>query len=91
MSLEALLQQTKFKKDAKEIARQFSKRGIDSPETLDNAPTILGSTQVWGYDLYEVIGEIRKAAEAASRVKPVETKPLETPAGEPGKPVGGIK
>lgn len=88
-----LLEQTKFKKDAKEIARQLAKRGIDRLELLADAPGRLGSATVWGHPLSQVIDAIREAAKdkPPAAEKPIQTKPFETPTSEPDKPVGGIK
>lgn len=90
-----LLEQTKFKKDAKEIARQLAKRGIDRLELLADAPGRLGSATIWGHPLSQVIDAIREAANTREKLgagdKPIQTKPLETPMSEPDKPVGGIK
>lgn len=87
MLIKKLLENTKFKKDAADIARQLAKRGIDRLELLADAPGRLNSARVWGYSLSEVIDAILEAANKPT----IETKPLETPTSEPGKPVGGIK
>lgn len=102
--IKELLEQTKFKKDAKEIARQLAKRGIDRLELLADAPGRLGSATIWGHPLSQVIDAIREVANTretnlvsvrrdapGAGDKPIQTKPFETPTSEPDKPVGGIK
>jgi uncharacterized membrane protein YukC len=91
--LEKLLKQTEFKKDAADIARKLERVGITDLALLDNAPTLLRSTKVWGHDIYSVIAAVRDAAlrqaqDATS--KPEEVKPKTAIKPEPeSKPAGG--
>lgn len=90
MSLKELLEQTKFKKDAKEIARQLGKVGVTTVDRLGDAPALLNSTRIWGHSITEVIAAMREAA--ADKPEAKETpKPGEAPTSEPAKAAGGIK
>jgi len=82
--LEKLLKDTKFKKDAADIARQLAKVGITTLARLYDAPGLLRSATVWGHPLSEVINAIKEVAERPET--PKVTKPLL--ASLPDKPAG---
>ena len=79
--IEKLLKNTKFKDDAKEIARQFKKVGIETLDRLEDTPGLLRSARIWGHALSEVIRAIKEAAEKEAAEKPT----LKTEISEPAK------
>ena len=87
MSLEKLLNQTKFKGDAKEIARQFSKVGITTVDRVADAPGLMRDVRVWGHPLSEVIAAIQKADEK-EKAGP-DTPKAKMEISKPGEPVAG--
>lgn len=90
MSLKELLEQTKFKKDAKDIARQLGKVGVTTVDRLGDAPALLNSARIWGHSTTEVIAAIREAVANKPEVKETP-KPDEAPTSEPAKAAGGTK